>query len=302
MTRHRLLAEFYSTPWAILPSMLPQMRLVLHRWADGVKLSEAEIEAAVGNAPAEAAARRERSGPRGVGVLPVLGVMAQRRAGDMSTPGTATDRVRGQFNAMMDNPEVGAIVLDVDSPGGSVFGLQALWEDIMAARGNKKVVAVANSMAASAAYYVASAAEEIVVAPGGEVGSIGVLAAHEDHSARLEAEGVGVTLVTAGKYKAEGNPFGPLDEEARAEIQGRVDGYYDEFVNAVAKGRDRKASEVRSGFGQGRMVSAGRAVSLGMADRIDTLEGTLDRLTRSARAQSPRRGNRAERLAVERLR
>lgn len=302
MSRHRLIEAFYATPWAILPDRLPTMRAVLHRWASGVKLSEEEIAAAVGDAPARAAERRAQAGPRGIGVISVLGVMAQRTAGDVSEAGTSTDRVRSQFSSMMNHPDVGVIVLDIDSPGGSVYGLQALWEDIMAARGEKKVVAQANSLAASAAYYVASAAEEIVVTPGGEVGSIGVIAAHEDLSARMEADGVNVTLITAGKYKGEASPFAPLTEEARADMQLRVDEYYGQFVDAVARGRDVRTSAVRDGFGEGRVVSAKRAVAEGMADRIDTLDGTLSRLTRSTRAQTPRRGTRSERLALETLR
>lgn len=302
MSRHRLIEAFYGTPWAIVPDRIPVMRAVLHRWASGEKLSAEEIAAAVGDAPIRAAERRQQTGPRGVGVLPILGVMAQRTAGNVSEPGTSTDRVRSQFAQMVAHPDIGAIVLDIDSPGGSVYGLQALWDDIMAARGEKKIIAQANSLAASAAYYIASAAEEIVVSPGGEVGSIGVIAAHEDHSNALEQSGVGVTLITAGKYKGEGNPFGPLTEEGRADMQARVDAYYGQFVTAVAKGRGVKAAEVREGFGQGRVVGADRAVAEGMADRIDTLEGTLSRLTRSARAQTPRRGTRSERLALESLR
>lgn len=289
----RLLTEFYSSPWAILPEQLHVMRMVLNRWESGVKLDRAEIDAAIGSAPAEAAARRAQSGPRGIGLLPVLGVLAQRTAGDVSTAGTATDTLKRQFASLMENEQVGAIVLDIDSPGGSVFGVQELADDIFAARGVKKVVAVANSLAASAAYWIGTAAEELVVTPGGEVGSIGVIAAHEDHSAALEAEGIKVSLFTAGKYKGEGNPFGPMDDEAVAALQGRIDQYYAAFVGSVARHRDVAVGDVRGGFGEGRVVGAKDAVSMNMADRVATFDETIDRLLSSARAQSPKR-NRAE--------
>ena len=288
MSRFRLLTAFYDTPWAIIPDRLPIIRAVLHRWADGVKLTDEEIRAAVGDAPAAAAARREQPQPKGIGVLPILGVMAQRVAGDASTAGTATDSVRRHFAAMLANNEIGAIVLDIDSPGGSVFGIQELAADIAAARGQKKVVAVANSLAASAAYWVASAAEEIVVTPSGQVGSIGVISAHEDHSAELEQKGVKVTLITAGKYKGEGHPFAPLDEEALAARQAHVNTYYDAFVGAVAKNRGVKPADVRDGFGQGRVVGSAEAKELGMVDRIETLDATIERLLSSTRAQAPR--------------
>ena len=90
----------------------------------------------------------------------------------------------------MREPSISAIVLDVDSPGGSVFGVEELATEIRAARGTKPVVAVANSMAASAAYWIASQADELVITPGGMVGSIGVLTAHEDISKAQEMAGI----------------------------------------------------------------------------------------------------------------
>ena len=90
-----------------------------------------------------------------------------------------------------------------------------------------------------------------------------------------EKAGVKVTMISAGKFKTEGNEFEPLSDEARAAIQKRVDGYYSSFTGAVAKGRGVTPSAVRGGFGEGRVVGANEAVSLGMADRIGTLESTL---------------------------
>ena len=287
--RTRLLTAFYATPWAIVPTMMPVMRDVLHRWASGVKLSSEEIAAAVGDAPQAAASRRAQPAPRGIGIIPILGIVAQRTAGDISSAGTATESVRRQFRAMMNDDRIDAIVLDIDSPGGSVFGVQELADDIFAARGSKKVVAVANSLAASAAYWIGSAADEFVVTKGGEVGSIGVIAAHEDHSKELEAKGVDVTVITAGKFKGEGNPFGPLDEEGLTAIQGSVNDYYDGFVNAVARHRGVTGKDVRDGFGEGRSVGADRAVAMNMVDRIETLDQTIDRLITKPRALAPKR-------------
>jgi ClpP class serine protease len=143
---------------------------------------------------------------------------------------------------------------------------------------------------ASAAYYIGSAADEVVVTPGGEVGSIGVFMAHQDLSAALEQEGVKITLISAGKFKTEANPFESLSDEAKAALQKTVNVYYESFVNAVAKGRDAKASEVRNGYGQGRMVTAKEAVLLGMADRIETLDETIGRLARGGFRRKNRSG------------
>lgn len=282
-----LIHEFLTTPWALMPDVLAQMRLVLYRWASGVRLSAEEIEAAVGDT--SAAAERAQPKPGSVAILPVMGILAQRSHVDASSNFIqGVDPLRRAFRSFVEDASVGAIVLDIDSPGGSVFGVQEFADEILAARGEKKVIAVADSVVGSAAYWIASAAEELVVAPSGQVGSIGVYAAHENVEKHLEELGVEVTLVSAGKYKVEGNPFEALGDEAREQMQRTVDDYYSAFVSAVAKGRGVKTSEVRGGFGEGRMVAAKEAVAGGMADRIGTLDETVARLSASKRAQRPR--------------
>jgi ClpP class serine protease len=91
----------------------------------------------------------------------------------------------------------------------------------------------------------------------------------------MASEGVKTTLISAGKYKTEGNPYEPLSDEARAAMQAMVDDYYGMFTRAVAKGRGVSVDAVRNGFGEGRMVSASQAVKNGMADRVATLDQVL---------------------------
>ncbi len=297
-----LIAEFLSTPWALLPERLNAIAAVIHRWAGGHRYMPDEISAAVGNGPQAAAERRtaDAAKPGAVAVLPLFGIVSNRihQVQDISGPGgTSTEGFSRRFNQALTDPTVGAIVIDVDSPGGSVYGVAELAAEIFAARGKKKVVAVANSLAASAAYWIATAAEEVVVTPGGEVGSIGVYTAHEDWSKALELKGIKASLISAGKFKTEGNPYEPLADEARAAIQKRVEEYYDQFVKAVAKHRGDTPSAVRDGYAQGRVVGAKEAIDLNMADRTETLDQTISRLLSSKRAQSPRRA--AAALALE---
>jgi ClpP class serine protease len=117
-----------------------------------------------------------------------------------------------------------------------------------------------------------------VVIPSGEVGSIGVFCAHEDISKAAEQAGVKVSLISAGKYKTEGNEFEPLSDDARADLQSKVDAFYGMFIKAVGRGRRASQENVRNGFGQGRMVLAADAVKEGMADRVATMDDTLARL------------------------
>jgi signal peptide peptidase SppA len=175
----------------------------------------------------------------------------------------------------MADPNVTAIVIDVDSPGGSVSGVDELAAEIYAARGKKTIVAISNTLNASAALYISSAASELVVMPSSLTGSIGVYNAHEDDSEYLAKLGIKITLISAGKFKVEGNPYEPLDPVALAAQKLLVDGYYNLFVKAIAKFRGVKVAEVTDGFGEGRVLMAADAVASGMADRIGTLDTVL---------------------------
>jgi capsid assembly protease len=289
----RLIAEFHRTPWAVLPETLAAMQAVLYRWASGVRLSEEEIRAAVGDAPALYVQRRARqqSAPGSIAVLPVYGVLGHRASlveDSSSGVNTSTEVLGSAFRALMADPGIAGIVLDVDSPGGSVYGVEDLAEQIHAARGVKPVAAVANSLAASAAYWIASSAEDLAVTPGGEAGSIGVFAAHSDVSKMLEADGVKTTLVSAGKYKVEGNPYEPLGADAKDFIQSRVDDYYGDFVRAVARNRKDTQTAVREGYGQGRVLGAQAAVKANLADRVATLDQVVADMQAKVRSAGPR--------------
>lgn len=113
-------------------------------------------------------------------------------------------------------------------------------------------------------------------------------AMHVDQTAANEADGYKPTYISYGKYKTEGNPDEPLTDEARAEIQARVDNYGRMFEEAVAKYRGVTVAKVRSDFGQGRMLSAKNAVAAGLADRVATFEETIDRLMTGKPRVKPR--------------
>jgi len=275
--------------WAILPSAMDVLVEVLARRVDGRRFSAEEIAQRLSAARQGDPATEQP----GIARLQLFGLMAHRmnQVDDISGPGGTSTEVFGTaFRRALADPQISGIVLDVNSPGGSVHGVPELGQLVYESRGAKPIVAVANAMAASAAYWVASQADELVVTPSGEVGSVGVLAVHEDWSKADEQDGLKVTYVHAGRFKIEGNPDEPLGDEARTYLQARVDEYYDQFVRAVARGRGVAQKAVREEFGEGRMVGAERAVKLGMADRVETIEATIQRLSKRVN----RSGSRAE--------
>jgi len=271
----RILQAVTGTLWAIAPDKLDQMMAVLDLRVRGGHVDAGMI------AEVAAAARKDRAvrTTKQVAVLPILGTLTQRA--DLMTESSgfaSTESIGREFDRLIAEPSVASIVLDVDSPGGSVYGVRELSDKIFAARGTKRIVAVANSYAASAAYYIATAADELVVTPSGQVGSIGVVAVHLDASELNAAMGIKPTYITYGRYKAEFNEDEPLPDEARAEAQRNVDVIGKQFDRDVARNRGTTAAVVRSDFGQGRVYLAQEAVERGMADKVGTLEETVQRL------------------------
>jgi signal peptide peptidase SppA len=263
-------------PWAILPQQMTVLVEIVTRHFAGEKLSAEEVQTRI-----HGARRPSERSAGAVAVLPLFGTIFPRANLMTDVSGATSAEIFGKrFDELVNDATVGAIVLDIDSPGGQVSGVEELSKKIYDARGSKPIVAVANHTMASAAYWIGTAADEVVATPSAEVGSIGVFALHEDVSAALEKDGVKISLISEGKFKTEGNPYEPLNEESRAAIQARVAEHYDAFVRAVARNRGVKVSDVRGGFGEGRVVGARQAVSLGMADRVGTLDETIARLQR----------------------
>lgn len=276
-----ILRAVYERPWAILPSTLALIVDIIRFRAAGGVLSDDEISARVSAAQNGPRKGQRQSGT--VAVIPIYGPISQRQnMMSASSGGTSIEQLTSDFRGAMADDQVDGIVLEVDSPGGTVDMVEELATEIRAARGAKPIVAIANVMAASAAYWIASSADEIVVTPSGYVGSIGVFTAHEDLSAQAEMDGVKVTLVSAGRFKTEGNPWEPLSEEGQANLQDQVNQVYATFVAAVAKGRGVPVDDVRHGYGEGRVMLAKDALAAGMVDRIDTLDNTIRRVARQA--------------------
>ncbi|MBF4014828.1 S49 family peptidase [Burkholderia pseudomallei] len=285
------IAEVLSGPWAILPDRLPFVRAALLDVRSG---GQRAIPQARTYAAANDATRRRQASNDAIAVLPFYGIAVQRTDAMGELLGlVSVQRFTQAFRAALADQAVRGIVIDMDSPGGSAYGVAELADEIYRSRARKPIFSVANSLAASGAYWIASAASEFYVTPGGEVGGIGVHDMHRDFSKGLEKAGIETTLIAAGKFKTEGNPFHPLGTNARAAMQKRVDGYYRSFVAAVAKHRNVPESAVRNGMGQGRVFGAERGLRENMVDGFATLDDVVRMLARrigqgKAAAPSPR--------------
>jgi signal peptide peptidase SppA len=275
--RARLLVHAQSEIWAILPDVL---RAALINFS-GESIVEAREGQPQGIAPTEREAVT-RPGPKSgrLARVPIFGAITHRDTlwSLLFGGGPTVERLTQTLRDLGNDPSISTVMLEIDSPGGTVSGMPELAAEVRALAEKRHVVALANSLTASAAYWLASQADEIVATPEALVGSIGVFTMHEDYSQMMESMGVKTTYISAGKYKTEANPDQPLSAEAQAHLQSIVDDVYGLFVGDVARGRGVTPATVRSDYGQGRVLTAGDAKTAGMIDRVATSDETIRRL------------------------
>ncbi|MGX7926468.1 S49 family peptidase [Tsuneonella sp. HG094] len=251
--------------WAMHPDYLSAM---LRQGAVEAMLPDALRHLATafgGNQAAQAAPDPIRDGS--TMIVPMKGVIAPKQFNTRVASDVLADRIR----EIASDSKVGAIVLDIASPGGLVFGTAELGDAVFEARQAKPVVAVANSFAFSAAYWVASQASAFYGSTSSEVGSVGVRSGHVDESGFEAKLGFKTTLVASHPDKISGHPYGPLSDDDLAEIQSGVDESYAAFNAAIARGRGIKAGDVAGIHGTGKVFSAQRATERGAIDGVMTL-------------------------------
>lgn len=215
----------------------------------------------------------------GVALLSITGPLVQR-AGQMTpecAPLASYQRLQGRMDAMQADPDVKAIMLEWDSPGGETAGNFALANRFMQARGSKPVWSYVNELAASAAYSLAASTDRIIMPTNGLVGSIGVVMLHLDQSEKDKKQGLSYTYIYAGDRKIDMNSHAPLSKEARATADKMVQGAYDQFTAHISTSRFMSQQAVRDT--QAGIFSGTEARQIGLADSISSFDDALAELT-----------------------
>ncbi len=203
----------------------------------------------------------------GVGLIEVHGTLVQRQGGLRPFSGmTGYNAIRANLFTALQDSNVKAIALDIDSPGGDCAGLFDLSDAIFAARGKKPLWAILDEQACSAAYGIAAACDRVTVPRTGVAGSIGVICLHVDVSKMLEKEGLTVTVLKYGANKADGQPVIPLSDAARDRIQADIDTIGELFVDSVARYRGIAATKVRAQ--EAGVFLGAKARDAGLADVV----------------------------------
>lgn len=295
---HQLLAFALSQPWALQPSVMAAYAAILaRRVAEKEGFAERMIRAPRAMeddgpptvprhiAMSSRAGGASNSNGGAIAVIAVRGTIVQRADQlPLCEDGTSTEDISLALRMAMADTTVGQVILHQHSPGGSVYGVQELGDEIRSMRKDKPIVGFISSLSASACYWLGAQCSELYCTPGGEAGSIGVWSAHQNIKAYLEKEGVDIKLISAGKFKVEGHPYDALGEEAEGFMQSRVNDYYAAFTDAVAKGRGVPVAQVRDGMGQGRVLGAQAALAEKMIDGVMTFDEVVRKMQRDAKA------------------
>jgi signal peptide peptidase SppA len=280
------LLDIMTGLWAIRPDYFQQIIGIYNGYVLGPKLDFAEIDRRVqearGGRPM-GRARREMIGqvtPEGVAVLDLEGPLAKRMSAvNNACEGTSTNLIADFFQQALEDPQVKGILLNIDSPGGTVDGTMDLARRIHAARGQKPIVALADGQACSAAYWIGAAADAFYITNDTAfVGSIGVVFTHVDQSKALEKAGLVVTEVTAGQYKRAISSVKPLDEAGKAQLQEWADQIYTSFVEDVSTFRGVPVEQVLEQMANGRVFLGQKAIEAGLVDGVSTLDDLVSQL------------------------
>ena len=204
----------------------------------------------------------------GVAWIKIYGVISQDSNTSPFARPSGASAIAKKIRDAGEDKNVKAIVLDINSPGGTVASVQNIYSEILKAKQNKKVVALFRDVAASGGFYVAMAADKIVAEPGTITGSVGVIMQTSNLEGLFEKIGVKMIPITSGKYKDIGSAYRPMTEEEKALLQDMVDDTYSQFFEAVKAGRPQVKEEVLREYTDGRVFTGQRAFNLGFIDQL----------------------------------
>lgn len=264
--------DILTAPWAIVPEKLDEIQEIYFKHSRGEKIDIATIEAKIGKSLKNET--KSYQVVNDIAVIPIHGVMAKRaNLFTQISGGVSTELAMRDIGQALDDSGIKAIVLDIDSPGGTIDGTFELAEFVFEGRARKKIIAYSDGMIGSAAYAVGSATHEIYISSDTvQTGSIGVVAKHVDYSKREEQMGIKTTEIYSGKYKRIASQHEPLSKEGRQNIQEMTDYLYTVFVDSVAKYRGVSSEEVLQNMADGRIFIGKQGIAAGLVDEISTLE------------------------------
>lgn len=228
--------------------------------------------------------RAESNGNVGnVAVIPVVGSIMKHVSSFSS--GTSTVETRRAIRAAVNDQSIDAIMMYVDSPGGTVKGIHDLADELNLARKQKPLWAFVEDLGASAGYWIASQSDRLVANQSAVLGSIGVFSVVYDVSRMAENDGVKVHVIKAGEFKGAAVPGTVVTDQQLAEFKRLTDSYYSDFIKAVSDGR-KISYDAASALADGRVHKGQATVDMKLADALMTFDEALSELASVGRSSS----------------
>jgi signal peptide peptidase SppA len=213
----------------------------------------------------------------GVAIIPVEGTLIHKGGWLGASSGeTSYEGLQTRIRAARSDPSVKGVAFEIDSPGGEVSGVFDTATMIRRLSAEKPTIAILTDHALSAGYLLASAARQIVIPETGRAGSIGVMMIHTDRSSALERAGVKVSVLTAGKFKGDGNPFEPLPDDVARRIRADLEHGRQAFARAVAAGRGARLSVEAALATEATDYRGADALALGLVDAVGHSSDAFD--------------------------
>ena len=264
--------DVLTNPWAIVPEKLYEIQEIYSTHLRGEKIDVATIEAKTGK-PLENQAR-SYDVVNDMAVISLHGVTAKRmNLFTRISGGVSTELAGRDITEALNDPDIKGIVLDIDSPGGTVDGTLELANIIFEGRDKKPIVTHSDGMIGSAAYWIGSAAHEVYISGDTiQTGSIGVVAAHVDYSQYEKKLGIKTTEIYAGTYKRMASQYKPLSKEGKEMIQERVDYLYTVFVDNIARHRGVSSDTVLKNMADGKVFIGEQGISAGLVDGVSSMD------------------------------
>ncbi len=211
-------------------------------------------------------------------LMEVSGVISSQEGdGFVPTPSLIAG-VKEQLNRAAQDEAVKAVVLRINTPGGTVTASDIIHHELKTFKANRKVPVIASIMdvGASGGYYIAAAADSVLAHPSSVTGSIGVIMLTMNARGLLEKVGVEATAVTSGPRKDMGSPFRTMTVEERAIFQSLIDSFYQRFLSVVQEGRPHLQMEQIRKLADGRIYTGDQAKAAGLVDDIGYLEDAVE--------------------------
>lgn len=186
-----------------------------------------------------------------------------------------SEKINDDLRKLADNKDVKAVVLRINSPGGSAYTSEQIWKQVYELKKKKPVVVSMGSVAASGGYYIASGASKIIAEPNTLTGSIGIFGMFPNTAGLFNKLALTTDIVKTNRYADFGDPARPMTDDEKALIQGYIERGYDTFLTRCAEGRGVSKADIDS-IGQGRVWTGEQALKIGLVDELGGIERAVE--------------------------